>query len=136
MAIATLADLYNNPLVFTGVVKIRKGLAVRLINGTQNEEGLHKWFYRFASRILSSIPKDDPNSEKTRQICQKIKSLTEAKAKPAITQSRLLIFTALLPFFVAWAYPITFNIFQSAYSLLLILAFVMALFYQVRLYTM
>lgn len=34
MAIATLADLYNNPLVFTGVVKIRKGLAVRLINGT------------------------------------------------------------------------------------------------------
>ena len=27
MAIATLADLYNNPNVFTGVVKIRKGLA-------------------------------------------------------------------------------------------------------------
>ncbi|CAF5083435.1 unnamed protein product [Rotaria magnacalcarata] len=27
MAIATLAELYNNPLVFTSVVKIRKGLA-------------------------------------------------------------------------------------------------------------
>jgi farnesyl-diphosphate farnesyltransferase len=35
MAIATLAELYNNPLVFTGVVKIRKGLAVLLINDTQ-----------------------------------------------------------------------------------------------------
>jgi farnesyl-diphosphate farnesyltransferase len=34
MAIATLAELYNNPLVFTGVVKIRKGLAVLLINDT------------------------------------------------------------------------------------------------------
>lgn len=34
MAIATLADLYNNPKVFTGVVKIRKGLAVKLLNET------------------------------------------------------------------------------------------------------
>jgi len=48
MAIATLTELYNNPDVFTGVVKIRKGLAVRLINGTKTEDGLHKWFYRFA----------------------------------------------------------------------------------------
>ena len=31
MAIATLAECYRNPKVFTGVVKIRKGLAVRLL---------------------------------------------------------------------------------------------------------
>ncbi|CAM4814747.1 unnamed protein product [Rotaria magnacalcarata] len=31
MAIATLAELYNNPLVFTSVVKIRKGLACKLL---------------------------------------------------------------------------------------------------------
>ena len=49
MAIATLTELYNNPKVFTGVVKIRKGLAVRLINGVSNEEGLHKWFFHFAN---------------------------------------------------------------------------------------
>ncbi len=35
MAIATLADLYNNPKVFTGVVKIRKGLACQLIADTK-----------------------------------------------------------------------------------------------------
>lgn len=34
MAIATLSELYNNPKVFTGVVKIRKGLALRLLNET------------------------------------------------------------------------------------------------------
>ncbi len=51
MAIATLAELYNNPQVFTGVVKIRKGLAVLLINETKTEEGLHKWFYKFAKKI-------------------------------------------------------------------------------------
>jgi farnesyl-diphosphate farnesyltransferase len=49
MAIATLADLYNNHQVFTGVVKIRKGLAVKLINETQTEVGLHFWFYKFAT---------------------------------------------------------------------------------------
>jgi farnesyl-diphosphate farnesyltransferase len=48
MAIATLAELYNNPLVLTGVVKIRKGLAVKLINETRTEQGLYKWFYRFS----------------------------------------------------------------------------------------
>ncbi|CAE7314440.1 FDFT1, partial [Symbiodinium microadriaticum] len=31
MAIATLAACFDNPLVFTGVVKIRKGLTARLI---------------------------------------------------------------------------------------------------------
>lgn len=77
MAIATLADLYNNPKVFTGVVKIRKGLAVRLINGTQTEEGLHKWFYRFANQIKNSIPKQDPNAANTLEICSKIINLTE-----------------------------------------------------------
>ena len=51
MAIATLAELYNNPLVLSGVVKIRKGLAVKLINETAKEEGLHKWFNRFAKQI-------------------------------------------------------------------------------------
>ncbi len=56
MAIATLAELYNNPQVFTGVVKIRKGLAVLLINDTTTEADLHKWFHKFATEILSKVP--------------------------------------------------------------------------------
>ncbi len=36
MAVATLAEVYNNPKVFTGVVKIRKPLAARLMVYTNN----------------------------------------------------------------------------------------------------
>ena len=43
MAIATLAELYNNPQVFTGVVKIRKGLAARMILDSNTEDGVYKW---------------------------------------------------------------------------------------------
>jgi farnesyl-diphosphate farnesyltransferase len=80
MAIATLAELYNNAQVFTGVVKIRKGLAVLLINDTTTEAGLHKWFHKFTSEILNKVPEKDPNSAKTKEICNKIISLTAPKA--------------------------------------------------------
>lgn len=36
MAIATLSSCYNNPLVFQGVVKIRKGQAVTLMMDATN----------------------------------------------------------------------------------------------------
>jgi farnesyl-diphosphate farnesyltransferase len=80
MAIATLAELYNNSQVFSGVVKIRKGLAILLINDTRTQEGLHKWFNKFAGQIRDSIPLSDPNAKRTREICTKILSLTQAKA--------------------------------------------------------
>ncbi len=37
MAIGTLAACYNNPRVFTGVVKIRKGQAVEMIMGSTKQ---------------------------------------------------------------------------------------------------
>jgi len=55
MAIATLADLYDNPKVFTGVVKIRKGMAAKLILDTKSTGGLHKWFYHLAKNILRCV---------------------------------------------------------------------------------
>ena len=81
MAIATLAELYNNPLVLTGVVKIRKGLAVKLINETRTEQGLYKWFYRFSKQIHQSVKPSDPNAEKTLAACEKVFTLTEKHAK-------------------------------------------------------
>jgi len=53
MAIATLAECYRNPKVFTGVVKIRKGLAVRLL-GDCNAGDIRKyrwWFAHFAGKM-------------------------------------------------------------------------------------
>lgn len=44
MAIATLLELYANPLVFKGVVKITKPTAVRIVVETGSMEGIHQWF--------------------------------------------------------------------------------------------
>ena len=53
MAIATLAECYRNPKVFTGVVKIRKGLAVRLLRDCAGDD-IRKyrwWFAHFAAQM-------------------------------------------------------------------------------------
>ena len=41
--------------VFTGVVKIRKGMAAKLILDTKSTGGLHKWFYHLAKNILRCV---------------------------------------------------------------------------------
>lgn len=87
MAIATLAELYNNPKVFTGVVKIRKGMAVKLILDTTTVGGLHKWFYLMSKDILSKVSDNDPFAEKTKKICNTIIDLTRKEAEKAIWSS-------------------------------------------------
>lgn len=84
MAIATLSDLYNNPNVFTGVVKIRKGMAAKLILDTKSIGGLHKWFNILSKEILKNIPSNDPNGLKTKQVCEEIILITNKEAQIAI----------------------------------------------------
>lgn len=91
MAIATLADIYNNPQVFTGVVKIRKGLAVKMIYETTDMVNLHKWFYVLTKRIYENIPEKDPNAERTRELCKKILRLTQQRAMIGIVRAYLKV---------------------------------------------
>ncbi len=52
MAIGTLASCYNDPQVFTGVVKIRKGQAVEMIMGyTVLNRYWHSTLYRYVPVI-------------------------------------------------------------------------------------
>ena len=51
MAMATLAKLYNNPEVFTMVVKIRKGLTCKLMLNCSNLDQVHTWFNFFIAKI-------------------------------------------------------------------------------------
>ena len=83
MAIATLAELYNNPKVFTGVVKIRKFQAAQLILDTKSEDGLHKWFNVLTRNIRKRIPAGDPSAEDTLSICNEVIRLTDARASTA-----------------------------------------------------
>jgi len=103
MAIATLDKLFHNPDVFTGVVKIRKGLSCKLINDTNDMEGVHAIFYRFANSIFLKTAKTrkagfvDPSYKQTVEICAKIMSLTSDRhetRKKAARSNRLLFISA------------------------------------------
>ncbi len=103
MAIATLDKCYHNKDVFSGVVKIRKGMSCALINGTTDICGVHSIFSRFASSILRQAEKarkkgfEDPSYERTVKACSTILELTETEAKKAggsIIRSSLMLSTA------------------------------------------
>ena len=103
MAVATLEECFNNPKVFTGVVKIRKGkscfreislhntfsfpfppicagLTARLLLDSASIDGVHAWFYRFAKRISSRCPLDDPSRDKIIAATHAIVALTRARS--------------------------------------------------------
>ncbi|KAL5014877.1 hypothetical protein ScPMuIL_009147 [Solemya velum] len=68
MAIATLERCFNNPSVFTGVVKIRKGEAVKMMMTASDLEKVKAIMYHFTNKIEQRIP-DGPNSSSIRSIC-------------------------------------------------------------------
>ena len=51
MAIGTLERCYNNYAVFTGVVKIRKGEAVRMMMEATNIESMKGIMYHFSQKV-------------------------------------------------------------------------------------
>ena len=51
MAVATLERCYNNPKVFTGVVKIRKGETVRMILLATNIDAVKAIFSHFVTKV-------------------------------------------------------------------------------------
>lgn len=76
MAIATMAEIYNNPDVFRKNVKIRKGMAAQLILQTKSVADVERTFFYFADKIEKKIDSNDPNAARTRAKIQEIKRLT------------------------------------------------------------
>lgn len=94
MAIATLDKCYHNGDVFTGVVKIRKGLSCLLINDTTDMYGVHGIFNRFARSIMSKAMDArnrggyvDPSYDKTIRACQTIVDLTQTETSTALSSN-------------------------------------------------
>jgi len=87
MAIATLDKLYANPDVFTGVVKIRKGLSCKLITRTNSLAEVHETFYDFAKSIGRKALAErkagvlDPTYSRTLRACSTICDVTMEAAK-------------------------------------------------------
>ncbi|KAF9613406.1 hypothetical protein IFM89_008236 [Coptis chinensis] len=77
MAVGTLALCYNNIAIFRGVVKMRRGLTAKLIDGTRSMSDVYGAFYDFSSilkskkgncnlrRGLLQVEKNDPNATET-----------------------------------------------------------------------
>jgi farnesyl-diphosphate farnesyltransferase len=76
MAIATLAKVYNNPNVFTGVVKIRKGLAALMMLNTNDVDDVFAYFEKFANEMFKKVPVNAPHSNEMKNILNKIIALT------------------------------------------------------------
>ena len=81
MAIATLDKCFNNFDVFTGVVKIRKGLSCKLILNTADIQGVHATFFQFAKHIESKADPTDPSYNRTKKICKIIRDITTPSAE-------------------------------------------------------
>ena len=81
MAIATLEECFDNARVFTGVVKIRKGMAARLILACGSIAPVEAWFYSFARRMESRCPADDPSRAKLLAATATIVDLTAESAR-------------------------------------------------------
>lgn len=76
MAIATLSELYNNPRVFTSVVKIRKGLSCKLMLNSSNLYQVHQWFQFFIGKIEDKIANEDNiNNKHMHHLLNQIKTL-------------------------------------------------------------
>lgn len=97
MAIATLDKCYANLDVFTGVVKIRKGLACKLINSTTDLNKVKQIFYNFASHILQVAKKEksngviDPSYERTVKICDVILDMTNGSRSQIMKRSNTVV---------------------------------------------
>eukprot|EP00731_Ephydatia_muelleri_P000209 Em0001g209a len=90
MAIATLALCYNNPSVFTGVVKIRKGQAVDLIMQSTNMASVETIFAHFAEEIAAKISVFDYSSQETSVIINKVKKLCPHGNNPSSHRASLV----------------------------------------------
>ncbi|XP_072906433.1 squalene synthase isoform X2 [Hemitrygon akajei] len=106
MAIATLAACYNNPQVFRGVVKIRKGQAVTLMLGATNIGAVKGMFQQYACVIRRKVPGAGKCGAETQQIVMKVESLSQTEGQ-LISRSHLSpIYLSLAMFLVAvsWQY--------------------------------
>ena len=73
MAIATLAKLYNNINVLTGVVKVRKGLAAKLMIYDINMHDLHQYFEKGLRKIERKCDAFTPYASETKAQIQLIR---------------------------------------------------------------
>jgi farnesyl-diphosphate farnesyltransferase len=83
MAIATLERLVNNPDVFTGVVKIRKGLMLSLFQYTAGIEEVKGIFSTYSDALLSNIPTTQRIHKEANEVVSYVQALCSDGIQPS-----------------------------------------------------
>ena len=97
MAIATLSTVYDNPAVFKGVVKIRKGTAVQLMMRATSMDQVYAIFDEHTFIIKNKMRSKEVSLKATKQILCKVDDLIDgARDAGVFTSDR----TEAVP--VAW----------------------------------
>lgn len=86
MAIATLALCFNNHKVFERNVKIRKGLALKLIMNSNSIDQVTQTFLKFTRDIASRIPATDPHALELGVVIGKVDAWCQKALKAQIKQ--------------------------------------------------
>ena len=122
MAMATLELCYNNARILSSPtpVKIRKGLSCKLMLHASSIQQVHAWFYAFAGRLESRIPKDDPSAQRTRQLVATTKAITLAQVSRLALGPRRLGSRALrTATLAAWGVLIASSVYAATRTTLL-----------------
>ena len=82
MALATLIKCYNNPDVFKGNVKIRRGTAAKIFLYTQDMQSVYQWYFDLSHDLLDRIPKNDPSRQLTLAYLQKVLEIVAPHVSP------------------------------------------------------
>lgn len=83
MAIATLERLVNNPDVFTGVVKIRKGLMLSLFQYTAGIEEVKGIFSTYSDALLSNIPPSQSIHKEANRLVSEVQAICSDGIQPS-----------------------------------------------------
>lgn len=81
MAIATLSNVYNNADVFKKVVKIRKGIAARLMVETNSMKEFNEFLLDFLSEIENNTLPNNPSFELINRRINEVKQLLRVEMK-------------------------------------------------------
>ena len=88
MAIATLEKCFNNKQVFTGVVKIRKGTACKLISQATSMKALYTIFFNYARTMRARTSPSDPCAHETIAALNHLEAVCLAKVPTLRSSSR------------------------------------------------
>jgi len=105
MAIATMAELYNNSRALQGVVKIRKGMSARILIEVNDNKAFRRFFRQFTLTLEQKVLRNQEQTtdrqaldiiDRTLALLQQAKVVTSDVALETLNESALRMSTVLV----------------------------------------